>query len=907
MLHLKSICLLLTLSSLCSAEVLFEWNLDKSHIDGNTLKCAQNATGTLQKPAKFDNEGLLIFEAGQHILIDEKYAKKISTSSFSIEANVRIDQPQRWGGIIGYCQDNGSHERGWVLGYSGTSHNIKTSSGGALIAATSGKPFSPGQWAQLTSVFDGNTLKLYLDGSLVKSVALKGKVMNDTIPTPFVIGAYKDKDEFFPLEGRIRNIKIHNKALAPKYIKQQIRKTRYQFSVRPIVFFPAPGDAIISWESTQAGAGAVAYGNTRNFGEMATSNSQSTQHSVRLTGLDPDSKYFYRLGGKIGGKNKFSPIYEFTTSMNMSVPVAPKNAALTSPKAATLAKKIAALSPQTAGICLVMGLTDGKLAYQIARHTQLKVICLETDIDLINKLRKSFYATGVYGSRISILAVEDFNNIPLAKNTANIIVSEQSKLPCSTVTAHQLTRPNSHLVSIKGSNISSKIKVLKDTHDWGHQYGTAANTSNVGESLGGATATKDLQVQWIGKPGGDFGIDRQPRMPAPLATNGRLFHQGHDRLVALDSYNGQVLWGMQIPDLRRVNIPRDCSNWCADKTHLYVAIKDRAWKINAANGKQELAFKLTASVRGTHDWGFIATTDKYLIGSSVKSGASFTNIWTSRAWFDGAGDRNAISQVVSDNLFAYSKNNSKGKWAYGKGVIINSTITISGDNLYFLENRSADLKRESNGKISSNKLWTQNLHAVCLNIDTGRPRWDKPFPILKYVTPEKSHVPVGYGIATKDSFLPVLSQAVPGTNKGFYTYHCFDAKTGKLKWESQTPWRANHHGAHLQHPVIIKDIIYCDPTGVYLKDGKPIGHNYGPRAACAAAVGTTESIFYRGLGGQITIWGVDDRKPTGFKRLRPSCWLSYIPSNSMLLVPEGGAGCSCGGWMETSMGFAPIK
>jgi len=25
----------------------------------------------------------------------------------------------------------------------------------------------------------------------------------------------------------------------------------------------------------------------------------------------------------------------------------------------------------------------------------------------------------------------------------------------------------------------------------------------------------------------------------------------------------------------------------------------------------------------------------------------------------------------------------------------------------------------------------------------------------------------------------------------------------------------------------------------------------------------------------------------------------------MVLIPEGGAGCSCGNWLETSLGFAP--
>ena len=72
-----------------------------------------------------------------------------------------------------------------------------------------------------------------------------------------------------------------------------------------------------------------------------------------------------------------------------------------------------------------------------------------------------------------------------------------------------------------------------------------------------SAGTDGLEVQWLGRPGADFGIDRNPRMPAPLAVNGRLFHQGMNRIIALDSYNGAVLWSLEIPALRRVNMPRD--------------------------------------------------------------------------------------------------------------------------------------------------------------------------------------------------------------------------------------------------------------------------------------------------------------------------------------------------------------
>ena len=45
---------------------------------------------------------------------------------------------------------------------------------------------------------------------------------------------------------------------------------------------------------------------------------------------------------------------------------------------------------------------------------------------------------------------------------------------------------------------------------------------------------------------------------------------------------------------------------------------------------------------------------------------------------------------------------------------------------------------------------------------------------------------------------------------------------------------------------------------------------------------------------------------SSWPRLRSSCWLSTIPAAGMLLSPEGGGGCSCGIWMETSIGFMPV-
>jgi hypothetical protein len=62
-------------------------------------------------------------------------------------------------------------------------------------------------------------------------------------------------------------------------------------------------------------------------------------------------------------------------------------------------------------------------------------------------------------------------------------------------------------------------------------------------------------------------------------------------------------------------------------------------------------------------------------------------------------------------------------------------------------------------------------------------------------------------------------------------------------------------------------------------------------------------LLYRGENRRISLWDVGTGETSSWPRLRPSCWLSTVAGGGMVLSPEGGGGCSCGGWMETSIAF----
>ncbi len=922
---------ILSLAAPASARVIFDWSPASGNITGQSLRATTGPAGKIVEKPNFDPEGLLEFAGGQFVEFPEDAAAKIPDGGFSVEAMVRVDQPQRWGCIAASSQDNGDYERGWLLGYNGNRFCFKISTGGRFLEVSS-PPFSPGQWVHVVGVFNGVTARIHIDGESVSIHPAVGKLVKADIPTPFVLGAYKDKDEFYPMRGRIRRVRIHDTALDTAEVAKLVSGD-FPFAVRPAVRFLDPSRAELTWESTDPGRCIVAFGPTRQLGRTVESTATGAEHRVVLESLHPKTVYHYRIALRTETGLKSTKTFTFDTSVNEIPPDLSK--ALPPAAGPTLrahaAKAVGAAGVQR-GFCLVLGLVDGSLMREIARISGLAVVGVESDPARVDSIRRSLAADGNYGWRLTVVRVADLSSLPFTSCMANLIVSERTLAgePLATPPGEveRVLRPDGGRAFIADESGTAALDLtrppLAGAAEWSHQYADPANTARTDDPLGEAKATNEFSLQWLGRPGGDFGIDRQPRGPAPLAVNGRLFHQGMNRIAALDAYNGQALWSMEIPDLRRVNIPHDSANWCADSESIYVAIRDRAWALDAGTGNLARTFRLTKHQRGTHDWGYIACTERFLLGSSVKAGSQFQAFWSKHMWYDQVGSPIATAVVCSDNVFAYDKQTAEGLWAYGRGLIINSTITATDERIWFVESRPPATQRPANGRVlgaSSKSLWF-HAHAVCLDAATGKVLWDKPLPDPTYIqpdsgfaaplTPESGFVQVTYGVHTSKGFM--LVQSIGRTNKagkpaggGIFLYLLYNDTDGSLRWIQSTSWRRNNHGAHISHPVVMNDRVYVDPSGVSLETGMPLDHTFGPRVGCPTIVGSRDALFFRGPGGCVTEWGLESRTPTGWARLRPSCWLNMLPAQGMMLVPEGGAGCSCGGWIETSVGFLPKR
>lgn len=883
---------------IAGAEPIHDWDLQEDQWRNSEL-----TDGVAQRVARASSpprfrDGAVVMDDDCHLEVAEIGVNDLPTAALSVEAWVALERGQRWGNVVGFLQDNGSYERGWSLGYNETEFLFWISTGGSLVAVKSDRPFVASEWTHLVGTYDGKEMRLYVNGTLVGRTALEGAIAYPETAR-FTMGAYRDDNEFYPMRGALRRVKLYNHALGPEEIVVPVSRTTgaLQFSIRPSVKFLESERARVQWalvgENTE-GEEIVEYGKAERFDRIAESRPTSKGDRVAsLEGLDPQSIYHFRIrrvNQETGKKDRPSPIYELNTSLNFTVPRLKSQARDAAP-VATVTSLLESVNLRK-GYALMLGEPDVTLAAELARQSEFSVVGIDTDRDRIDAARRRLYPTGLYGSRVTLMAVESMKRLPLAAGLADLVICPRSLADSMADEIDRVLAPGRGVQAVSeevGWALSRRSREV-GMGEWTHQYGDSGNTTTSGEALGGARCTDDLAVHWFGRPGADFGLDRQSRMPAPLAVNGRLFHQGMQRLVALNAHNGSVLWGLEIPDLMRLNMPRDASNWCADSANLFVAVRERLWVLDAETGEREVALGVPGDDEGMSDWGYVGRAGNYLLGSAVRPDSGYRSYWSGKMWFDGKAGSIGTAKVCSDSLFALSRDDWESAWEYRGGRILNTTIAVDEGRVIFVESRNPALASLETSRLSGPELW-QDQVLVALDLASGNLLWERP-------------------LDTEDGSITFYLQVAAGTilvtasNTSYHLY-AFAADSGNPRWNRSNAWPDDHHSGHIQHPVILDGTVYLQPNGYDLATGEILTTKVGSRSGCHTYIGAEKALIYRGEGRRVALWDREAESVSAWDRLRPSCWLSLIPANGMLLVPEGGGGCSCGGWMETSIGFAP--
>ena len=220
------------------------WSFDKGTIKGATIedlsKNKQNAKiignlktvkGKFGDAIKFDNNQNNYIQGAKSL----KNFKNKPTQAISVEAWVVDEGFIEWGGYVVCAQDNGSFEKGWVFG---TNNNVSFAvstkepddGNGVLTYVKAAKNPNRGEWFHIAGTYDGKEIKVYINGELVaENKNHKGDINYPNAKDPkdesdaeLVVGQYRDKNEFFPHHGLIDEVKIYNRALSGKEIKQNM-------------------------------------------------------------------------------------------------------------------------------------------------------------------------------------------------------------------------------------------------------------------------------------------------------------------------------------------------------------------------------------------------------------------------------------------------------------------------------------------------------------------------------------------------------------------------------------------------------------------------------------------------------------------------------------------------------------
>ncbi len=579
------------------------------------------------------------------------------------------------------------------------------------------------------------------------------------------------------------------------------------------------------------------------------------------------------------------------------------------------------------GYCLVVGSETGRLAFEIAKRTNLKVIGIEDDPAKVEKSRRLLNEAGIYGEKVSILNAS-LSKLPLSKYFANLIVSDrmllEGKLPTSANEIYRVLKPFGGVAMLgvtKGneSTLTEWINAadqecwtiennnwavvtrgeIKGAGEWTHLYSDPSNTSCSDDPVEGP-----LQIQWFGRPGPLEIINRHSRPMSTLFKNGRLFVPGDNRVICVDAYNGTPLWKRYVPDSRVLGALKDCGTMAVADDYIYIAAGQTALGLNVETGVQEIVLEAPQLVQGQDSkWGYLSLVDNQIFGSGKKQTASFTVLGRFNC---DQFEEDFREMVMSDYLFSLDRISGKELWTY-KGVVFNNTITIGDDYIYFIESRNDKAVNDLDGRLRVDYFCDEPTFIVKLNKRTGKKEWEKKFQF-----PFEQIMFLSYA---KDVLLVTGSY-----NKGSYANYAlfaFDGDSGKKLWtDSYQAGRSNwdnttdkstingSHGEQWQHSVIIDGRVILPPYDFDLHTGKR-GDLFLTRGGggCGGLSGSASNLFARGSNPKMyDITGKQSGEPIT-RVSRPGCWINIIPAGNIVSIPEASSGCTCDYPIQTSFVF----
>jgi outer membrane protein assembly factor BamB len=593
----------------------------------------------------------------------------------------------------------------------------------------------------------------------------------------------------------------------------------------------------------------------------------------------------------------------------------------------------------TRGFCLVAGSEDGRLAYELAKQTELSIYCIEPDAGKVRTSRTALNKAGLYGSRVTVHQAE-LSAIPYSNYFANLIVSDTQlrtgKLPGDSRLIMRHLKPlggvawlNSPSATdsrtaetewLNGASLTNEATItvatsgtilargaLPGAGNWSHQYGNVGNTAVIDEKR----VKGDLGVLWFGDPGPGDMVNRHDGAVGPLSVNGRLFVQGEATISAFDAYNGLFLWKYENKEAIRTGVfqNQNPGNLATSDDRLFNFLKDECFELDAATGIVVAVHRLPPALDdNTREWGYVAYNNGRLIGTA-----------TVRADVEAQYRRRGRKTTDStDGIFAIDVKTGKHLWTYSGGSISHRTIALGDNEVFFIDSSITSQERErilredktelegltgEELKIAEDRMKKLDARtAVAVDAENGKKIWAVGVDVT-----DCSEIGIGGGQLTmmyKDGVLVLC-----GANANGHYWNQFIAGEFKRRRlvaisaeAGYTMWKKDANYRH--RPIVVGNRVIAEPWSFELTTGEqhtkihPLTGQEVPWSMirpghhCGMLTGCDSMLMFR--SGYTGFYNLDNDEGTRhFAGHRLGCWINAIPANGLVMIPEASAGCVC--------------
>jgi outer membrane protein assembly factor BamB len=551
---------------------------------------------------------------------------------------------------------------------------------------------------------------------------------------------------------------------------------------------------------------------------------------------------------------------------------------------AKVAAEIIEQSGVTTGYCVDLGCGDGRLAYELARQSKLFVVAVDADPGKVAVARKNLDAAGLYGSRVTV-HVGDPSNTHFPKYFANLVVSSRSIIDGAKAVdaeeAHRVQRPFGGVACLgrPGAMSVNTRGALKSAGEWTHQYSNPANTLCSTDTIKGP-----LTAVWFR----DIDLNlpqRHGRGPSPLFHEGRLIVEGIDELIAVDAYNGLVMWRFEQKGVlaaydadHLAGTAITGSNICISGDSVYLRNGAKCFRIDAESGELKATFETPKDSDGrAAAWGYVASVDGVLFGSAANEAHIVRHAYL-------RADKQMSRQFSeSTSFFAIEVETGKLLWKYdAEHSIRHNAIAIGAGRVHLIDRPvaagdllSQTLKRtKAPQKKPGTGHPTGNL--LTLNAKTGDEIWKSDEDIF------------GTTLAFSERhdtllmFYQPTRFKLPSETGGRIA--AFRAGIGKRLWESKVNYTTR--------PLINYDTIIAHPAALDLVSGKPVAMKVPKSYGCGQLAGSRNLLMFR--SGTLGYYDFTRKAGTeNYGGLRPGCWINALPVGGLVLVPDASSGCRC--------------